>query len=587
MRKFTKSLLTLALLVLAVGVAKVNAKSLDANLSSLPASSENTTWSWDSGTSTGTFTWTGTSYNSTELFPIGNYSTYPTLNLETTAGTADHFRIIIKFTNGAPQLTINPVAAGTVSLNLLEYTTVENLTNVQTIRLSGANDCTGDISVSRIYLEGPDINYIEEKTIQVTPTGTIDLNGITGTGDAWSIIYPITIADATLFGSFTIDADAQSANITAYDYLLFNVTEASVDANTYLRVFVSTAESSDNTTRVCLYPHPIADYESVGDWTAETTITAPGVYVVKISDYPFLRGIKNKAYWQGSAGSIKISLAYVGSGSPVDPIDKVVRVGEEALTDPSATCFDVTKLTGTGYTFNASNPNALFIAKAGQLTNTKNVIVSGTCDNLVLEEGYPFKTPAAFTATNAKFTKTFTSALCGTMVIPFAATLPSGIEAYNLTGDNGTKITHTDAASIAANAPVLVKSAAATDYEFTATDAAIAAIVDESTNGKLIGTYGGTTAAADANNYVLQNGASLGFFKVTGTAAAVMPFRAYLNTAAAASMLSLDFDNLTSIEGTELAKKAGNETFFNLAGQRVAQPAKGLYIVNGKKVIFK
>jgi len=27
--------------------------------------------------------------------------------------------------------------------------------------------------------------------------------------------------------------------------------------------------------------------------------------------------------------------------------------------------------------------------------------------------------------------------------------------------------------------------------------------------------------------------------------------------------------------------------FYNLAGQRVAQPAKGLYIVNGKKVIIK
>ena len=588
MRKFTKSLLTLALFVLAVGVAKVNAKTLEANLSSLPATSENTTWSWDSGTSTGTFAWSGTSWNSTELFPIGNYSTYTTLKLETTAGTADHFRIIIKFTNGAGQVTITPVAAGTVSVNLLEHTTVENLANVQTIRLSGANDCTGDVSVSRIYLEGPDINYIEEKTIQVTPTGTVDLNGITGTGDAWSIIYPITVTNATLFGSFTIDTDAQSANIAAYDYLLFAVTEASADAAINLRVFVSTAESSDNSTRVILYPHPIADYESVGDWTAETTITAPGVYVVKISDYPFLRGVKNRADWQGDVGSIKISLAYVGSGSPVAPVDKLVRVGEEALADPNATCFDVTKLAGTGLTFSASNPNALFIAKAGQLTNTKNVIVSGVCANLELVDGKPFNAPAAFTATNAKFTKTVSAAGYGTMVIPFDAALATGIDAaYNLTGNSGSKITSTTASSIAANKPVMVKAAAG-NYEFTATSAAIAATVDESTNGKLIGTYGGTKAAAGGNNYVLQNGAAgLGFFKVTGTDADVKPFRAYLNTAAAASMLSLDFDNLTSIDETELAKKAGNDTFFNLAGQRVAQPAKGLYIVNGKKVIFK
>jgi hypothetical protein len=30
-----------------------------------------------------------------------------------------------------------------------------------------------------------------------------------------------------------------------------------------------------------------------------------------------------------------------------------------------------------------------------------------------------------------------------------------------------------------------------------------------------------------------------------------------------------------------------NSQFYNLHGQRVTNPAKGLYIVNGKKVIFK
>ena len=583
MRKFTKSLLTLALLVLAMGSA--NSKTLSVNLSTLPATSENTTWAWNAGTSTGTFAWSGTSYNSTELFPLGNYSTYTTLKLETTAGTADHFRIIIKFTNGASQVTITPVATGKVSLNLTDYTTVENLSKVQTIRLSGANDCTGDVSVSSIYLEGPDINYIEEKTIQVTPTGTIDLNGITGTGDAWNIKYPITIADATLFGSFTIDSDAQSADIAAYDYLLFAVTEASADANTYLRVFVSTAQSGNNDTRVCLYPHPIADYASVSDWTAESTITAPGIYVVKISDYPLLRGIKNKAYWQGSAGSIKISLAYVGSGSPVVPVDKVVCAGEEALTDPSCVCFDVTALSGSGLTYNAANPNALFIAKAGQLTNTKNVIVDGVCANLELVDGKPFKAPSDFTATAAKFTKTVSAAGYATMVIPFAANLATGVKAYNLTGVSGSTITTTDAASIAANKPVLLEAAAG-DYEFTATSAAIAATEETSSNGLLNGTYVGTKAAAGASNYVLQNGAAgLGFFLVTGTDATVKPFRASLNTGTSAPEF-LAFDgNTTGIESVKGTEAKGE--FFNLAGQRVAQPTKGLYIVNGKKVVLK
>ena len=40
------------------------------------------------------------------------------------------------------------------------------------------------------------------------------------------------------------------------------------------------------------------------------------------------------------------------------------------------------------------------------------------------------------------------------------------------------------------------------------------------------------------------------------------------------------------IEAVEQAVKAYNQ-YFNLAGQRVTQPTKGLYIVNGKKVIIK
>ncbi len=553
----------------------------------MPASSENTTWAWDATTSTGTFAWTGTSYNSTELFSIGNYSAYTTLNLVTKEGTANHFRIIIKFTNGADQVTINPVAAGTVSVNLLEHTTVENLSKVQTIRLSGANDVKpGDVTVSNIYLEGPDINYIEEKTIQVAPTGTVDLNGITGTGAAWNIVYPLTIADATLFGSYTIDGDAQSADIDSYDYLLFNVSEASADAKTYLRAFVSTANSSNNDTRVCLYPHPIAEYASVSDWTAETTITEPGIYVVKISDYPLLRGIKNKAYWQGSAGSIKISLAYVGSGTPVAPIDKVVRVGEEALTDASATCIDVTKLAVTGISFDAANPNCLFIAKAGQLTNTKNVIVDGVCANLALTDGYPFKAPADFTATAASYTTTITAAGAGTLCLPFDATIPGGVEAWTLAYTSGDAAVATPVeTTIPANTPVLLNGSG--DQTFTGASAAVSASATNKA-GALTGVF--AAATVPVNSYVLQKQSEkVGFFKVTG-AKTINPFRAYLTAETPAPGLSIIFpedNDVTGISEIEKMRNADNVTIFDLQGRKVAQPAKGLYIVNGKKVIFK
>ena len=46
-------------------------------------------------------------------------------------------------------------------------------------------------------------------------------------------------------------------------------------------------------------------------------------------------------------------------------------------------------------------------------------------------------------------------------------------------------------------------------------------------------------------------------------------------------------DGTTGIDATLVNSEKVNSQYFNLAGQRVAHPAKGLYIVNGKKVLVK
>lgn len=258
------------------------------------------------------------------------------------------------------------------------------------------------------------------------------------------------------------------------------------------------------------------------------------------------------------------------------------------LADATVTSIDVTGMTNvTATTLTSANPNCLFKANAGKLSNTKNVIVGSTYANLVLTDGKPFKAPAAFTATAAKFTKTVSDACYATMVIPFAAALPTGVEAYDLTAVNGETITSSSVNAITANKPVMIKAAAG-DYEFTANGAEIAATEEGVvTNGLLNGGYATMTAAAGANNYVLQkNGNDVNFYLVTGTAATVKPFRAYLKASGGeARALNLDLGETT---GIETVKKADVTTaVYSLSGQRVAAPQKGLYIVNGKKVIVK
>ena len=98
-----------------------------------------------------------------------------------------------------------------------------------------------------------------------------------------------------------------------------------------------------------------------------------------------------------------------------------------------------------------------------------------------------------------------------------------------------------------------------------------------------------------AYHYILGNGgAGVGFYNVNEARNSAAG-KAYLattkqlateNANARAAWIFDEEGETTGIAAVKASQKMNGE-FFNLAGQRVAQPTKGLYIVNGKKVIIK
>ena len=60
-----------------------------------------------------------------------------------------------------------------------------------------------------------------------------------------------------------------------------------------------------------------------------------------------------------------------------------------------------------------------------------------------------------------------------------------------------------------------------------------------------------------------------------------------LDKSTTARELDVVFDETTALTLVNSEKRTVNSDIYNLAGQRVAQPTKGLYIVNGKKVVIK
>ena len=87
--------------------------------------------------------------------------------------------------------------------------------------------------------------------------------------------------------------------------------------------------------------------------------------------------------------------------------------------------------------------------------------------------------------------------------------------------------------------------------------------------------------------YVLANGSTgVGFYPWGGTN--LSAGKVYLQAKAsygARAFLGFN-DDVTAIEAVKAQNVVKGE-YFNLAGQRVAQPTKGLYIVNGRKVVMK
>ena len=199
---------------------------------------------------------------------------------------------------------------------------------------------------------------------------------------------------------------------------------------------------------------------------------------------------------------------------------------------------------------------------------------------------------AGFTLTEIPTTTVTTNAGKWASFTPsWNATLESGATAYIITDVSETTITATAVNVLKAGEGYFIKGAGKTT-SYTATATATAA--DATTGNLLVGQLEATTINAstpDTNTkFVLGTtaGEQSGLFKVTSDVT-VAAGKAYLNAKkiVEANSLSLDFSDVTGIQTIKAQKELLEGDFYNLKGQKVAQPTKGLYIVNGKKVIIK
>ena len=208
------------------------------------------------------------------------------------------------------------------------------------------------------------------------------------------------------------------------------------------------------------------------------------------------------------------------------------------------------------------------------LTSPATITVIGGSSGKVLDLVYIVKTGEVATIPTSGY---------GTIASAYAldcANLPDGLKAYQVTELTKETVTLEEVTeAVAAGTGLILKGTASETYAIPVA----ATGADISATNKLQAAV--TATAVEANEtYILQGGQ---FHKVT--AASTIPAgKAYLRYAdlSMARELTLTFGDATAIKAIDNSQLT-IDNYYNLKGQRVAAPQKGLYIQNGKKVIVK
>lgn len=257
-----------------------------------------------------------------------------------------------------------------------------------------------------------------------------------------------------------------------------------------------------------------------------------------------------------------------------------------------------------------SNPNCLYFldatdAKPATLEG-RNVVLSSnseqTAERILLTDGYDFMTPCWFTAKKIEYKRTFTDGEYNnftTLLLPFTAQkFEAGGEAFTLETmelccDQAGKVYFTSIKDMPyVGTPYIVRLKADKKLTNAVVFSAQNAYVCDSVYMMTAGRYNMTgsfvkTAYTQGETYAFADGKS-GSVVPKGTSCS--PFRACFQTIG----MPMNFETL-AIDATTYGPTAidvlrndaddNSQPCYNLSGQRVLHPRRGLYIRGGKKFI--
>lgn len=228
-----------------------------------------------------------------------------------------------------------------------------------------------------------------------------------------------------------------------------------------------------------------------------------------------------------------------------------------------------------------------------------------------------FTNNTEYTTTKATYTrKSVTAGNWCSLCLPFDCEIPEGVSVYAFVEMKSDAVVFSEVEKITAGVPYVFKSAAGGDVTFSAENALIKTRADlekvsKVTNGKYVfcGTLNGhsfkdkdgwTTWSMTKTYYGIEKQSNTfkklkNGYGVTNqeTNSECSPYHAFIevkengNSAPALKVIGGGGDDGTTGIGGMKTEEVKTDAIYNLNGQRMAAPRKGINIINGKKVIIK
>ena len=236
------------------------------------------------------------------------------------------------------------------------------------------------------------------------------------------------------------------------------------------------------------------------------------------------------------------------------------------------------------------NPNTLiYLAENAALANANNVVCGEDCSNLKLTDGYAFAAQTEFVALQASYTRELAAGKYGTITLPFAPENEYYIF-YELTSVGNNTLTFDEVDEPQANTPYLYSlrdGKSATAIIGTGAMVSSELITVETEGWQTVGSFAYQTLQTNDEGYYAYAATDNQFHRVTKTLS-VKPFRAYLKgdmDGGVVLKVRTRNGNETLIDASEVEDMLP-KVYYDLSGRRVEYPTKGVYVVNGKKVVL-